>query len=194
MTSPMDARMHAGGRGAYRVIYADPPWSWAAWSKKGEGRSALNHYSTLSLPEIKALPVADLAAEDSVLLLWAINSMLPQALEVMHAWSFTFKTVAFTWAKQTSTGRTWHMGCGYWTRQNTEQVLLGTRGKPKRLARDVRQLLVAPVREHSRKPDGIRSDIEALLPGPYVECFARESFPGWDVAYSDEPERFRRAA
>src|SRR3546814_13306438 len=79
--------------------------------------------------------------------------MLPHALEVIDAWGFKFKTVAFTWAKRSTTGRAWHTGLGYWTRQNTEQCLLATRGKPKRIARNVQQLVVAPRREHSRKPE-----------------------------------------
>src|SRR3546814_11954276 len=83
--------------------------------------------------------------------MWCVNPMLPHALEVIDAWGFKFKTVAFTWAKRSTTGRAWHTGLGYWTRQNTEQCLLATRGKPKRIARNVPQLVVAPRREHSRK-------------------------------------------
>lgn len=173
----------------YRTIYADPPWGWSSWSKKGEGRSASNHYRTMTLKEIAALPISDLAEDDAVLLLWSINSMLPQALEVMQAWSFTFKSVAFTWAKRSKTDRFWHIGCGYWSRQNTEQVLLGTRGKPKRLARDVRQLVVAPVREHSRKPNEVAESIERLVAGPYLELFARERRPGW-ASFGDEVDKF----
>lgn len=170
---------------AYGAILADPPWRFTTRSAKGKGRSPEAWYACMSLDEIKALPVGDLAAADCGLFLWSTNPMLPQALEVMAAWGFAFKGVGFTWAKLTKHGK-WHFGLGYLTRQNTERVLYGTRGRPKRQARDVPELLVAPVREHSRKPREARERIERLLPGPYVELFAREVAPGWDTAHSDQ--------
>jgi N6-adenosine-specific RNA methylase IME4 len=163
----------------YQAIYADPPWTFATYSHKGKGRSAEAHYSCMSLAEIKALPVADWAAPDCALFLWISNPSLPQALEVIQAWGFQFKTVAFTWAKTTTTGK-WHMGCGYWSRANAEQCLLATRGKPKRLSASVHSLIVSPKREHSRKPDETYDRIEALVTGPYLEMFARQRRPGWD--------------
>jgi N6-adenosine-specific RNA methylase IME4 len=147
----------------------------------------------MELDAIKALPVADMAAPDCALLLWACNPMLPQALAVIEAWGFKFKTVAFTWAKQSPTGKKWHFGLGYWTRQNTEQCLLATRGKPKSTARDVPQLLVAPRREHSRKPDEQYPRIESLVSGPYLEMFARTRRPGWDQ-WGDEADKFGETA
>lgn len=174
----------------YGAILADPPWHWRARSARGEGRSAKRHYRVMSLDEIMALPIADLAADDCVLFLWTINSMRPQALDVVRAWGFTYKTVAFTWAKQTKSGKGWHIGTGYWTRQNTEECLLATRGRPKRLSRSVPQLIVAPRREHSRKPDEQYERIERLVDGPYLELFARQRWVGWDVAFSDEADKF----
>jgi N6-adenosine-specific RNA methylase IME4 len=114
------------------------------------------------------------------LFLWATDPSLPQALEVMAAWGFVYKTVAFTWAKTTKDGTGFPIGCGYWTRANPEQCLLATRGRPQRLSRAVPQLVLAPRREHSRKPDQVYERIEALVPGPYLELFAREQRPGWD--------------
>lgn len=174
--------------GAYRVVYADPPWSFATYSAKGKGRSADAHYDTLDLAGIKALPVAQWAAPDAVLLLWATDPCLPQALEVMAAWGFTYKTVGFYWAKLNAKagGRFWFeerdffTGMGFWTRANPEPCLLGTRGKPKRLHGDVKKLVVAPRREHSRKPELVHERIERLVEGPYLEMFARASRPGWD--------------
>lgn len=163
----------------YGAIYADPPWHWRAHSDRGTGRGAVSHYDLMDLDAIKALEIP--AADDCALFLWAINSMLPQALEVVDAWGFTFKTVAFTWVKTNTKSDGYFTGMGYWTRCNPEQCLLATRGRPKRLNRDVRQLMFAPRREHSRKPDEIRTSIERLVPGPYLELFARESAPGWDV-------------
>jgi N6-adenosine-specific RNA methylase IME4 len=175
---------------SYPAILADPPWHFAVRSPKGEGRSASQHYNIMGLDEICALPVSDMAAKDSTLFLWAIDPMLPQALRVIEQWGFTYKTVAFTWAKTNAKSDGFFTGMGFWTRANCEHCLLATRGAPKRQAKDVRRLVVSPRREHSRKPDEVRTRIERLVAGPYVELFARSRAPGWDVAFSDEPERF----
>jgi len=164
----------------YNIIYADPPWRFKVWCRDtGLGRSADAHYRTMTLDEIKAYPVA--AANDCALFLWATRPMICEALEVMDAWGFEYKTEAFTWVKTTKTGK-WHFGMGYWTRANTEPVLLGVRGNIHRVARNVPQLLVAPVREHSRKPDEIRERIVRLMGDlPRIELFARERHEGWDA-------------
>ena len=98
---------------------------------------------------------------------------------MIDAWNFVYKTVAFTWAKTTKDGAGFPIGCGYWTRANPEQCLLATRGRPQRLSRAVRQLILTPRREHSRKPDEVYDRIEALVPGPYLELFARAPREGW---------------
>ncbi len=165
----------------YRVVYADPPWSFATYSHKGKGRSAEAHYDCMTLDDIKALPVADWAADDCALLLWATDPLLEKAFEVIKAWGFAYKTVGFYWAKQNKSGNGFFMGTGYYTRGNPEQCLLATRGKPKRLSRSVQKLVVAPRREHSRKPDCVRDRIEALFDGPYLEVFARSTKTGWDA-------------
>ena len=116
----------------YSIIYADPPWTYRVWSKKGLGRSAASHYNTMSLERIKALPVKEIVAKDSVLFLWVTYPNLPEGLEVMKAWGFNYKTVAFTWVKRNKKSDTWFWGMGYWTRANPEICLLGTRGHPKR--------------------------------------------------------------
>ena len=174
--------------GGFGAILADPPWHWRARSSKGEGRSAKRHYNVMSLDEIAALPIGALAADDAALFLWAIDPMLPQALEVIDAWGFTFKTVAFTWAKSNAAGR-FPIGCGYWTRSNPEMCLFATRGRPKRIARDVRQLVISPRRAHSQKPDEVRTSIERLVAGPYLEIFARERAPGWS-SWGNELDHF----
>jgi N6-adenosine-specific RNA methylase IME4 len=173
----------------FGAVYVDPPWSFTTWSKTRQTRAASNHYAVMSLDDIKALPVADLAAPDCVLFMWAINSMLPQALDVIEAWGFTYKTVAFTWAKRTPSDSGWHFGLGYWTRQNTESCLLATRGKPKRRDCGVRELVVGERREHSRKPDAVAHSIERLVDGPYLELFARETRPTWS-AWGNQVEHF----
>lgn len=181
----------------YGVIAADPPWHWKSRSETRQTRSAGQHYDLMSLDEIKAMPVADLAAPNCALLLWTINPMLPQALEVMSAWGFTFKTIGFCWAKTTKrTDHSWapkyHMGLGYWTRANVEICLLGSRGKPKRIAKDVRQLLVSPVRAHSRKPEEFYSEVERFLPGPHLELFSRTNRKNWST-WGAEAGKFNAA-
>ena len=100
------------------MILADPPWHFKTRSDKGMGRSADKHYGTMGLKEIKALPVSEIAAKDSVLLMWATFPLLPQALEVIEAWGFSYKTVAFSWLKQNKGGKGLFSGMGYWTRSN----------------------------------------------------------------------------
>jgi N6-adenosine-specific RNA methylase IME4 len=180
----------------YRVVYADPPWTFSTYSRKGKGRSAEAYYDCMPLAEIKALPVAEWAADDCVLLLWATDPLLPTAFEVIRAWDFTYKTVAFYWAKLNKSAdpenyrdSSFFTGLGFWTRANPELCLLATRGHPHRRRADVRKLIVSPRREHSRKPDEAYARIEALCEGPYLEMFARSSRPGWDRWGSEAESR-----
>lgn len=182
----------------FAVILADPPWHFKTWSEKGEDRGAVKHYPVMSLKEIKALDVASIAADDCVLLLWATMPMLPEALEVIKAWGFKYKTVAFTWMKQNRKSATLFieaedifMGGGYWTRANCELCILATRGKPKRIHADVPQAIFSPVREHSRKPDVVYERIERLLGDvPRIELFARTQLPGWQ-SVGNQINKFR---
>lgn len=187
MTPPQHGPAAPPGAGTYRLIYADPPWSFRTYSDRGKGRSPDAHYDCLDLNGIKGLPVADWAAPHSILLLWATDPMLHKAMEVIDAWGFTYKTVGFYWAKLNKrapvsgwTEADFFTGLGFWTRANPEMCLLATRGKPKRESASVAKLVVSPRREHSRKPDEVHKRIEALAAGPYLEMFARESRPGWD--------------
>lgn len=184
-------------KGHFSLIAADPPWRFVTWSEKNQTRAAANHYDVMNLDEIKALPVGELAATNSVLLLWAINPMIPHALDVMAAWGFTYRTIGFCWTKTTrKTQETWapkfHFGLGHWSRANIEICLLGTRGKPKRISKGVRQLIVAPVREHSRKPDEFYSRAEQLCSGPYLDLFSREARPEW-ASFGNETQKFNGA-
>jgi N6-adenosine-specific RNA methylase IME4 len=179
----LHALTQAGRR--FAVILADPPWAFETYSAKGKDVAGL-HYDTMTPDEIKALPVEALAAKDCVLLMWTVWPSLHIALDVIKAWGFDkAKTAAFVWAKQGPGGEGWHMGQGYYTRANTEFCLLATRGSPQRDAFDVHQLIVSPVREHSRKPDEAHQRIERLLAGPYLEIFARAERPGW-VTWGNE--------
>lgn len=187
-------------RGGYRAILVDPPWNFTPWSVSGgprsERRDATRYYDTMSIDEICALPVGDLAARDCMLFLWATWPMIEDAFRVVRAWGFTYSTCGFLWAKaharQIEMFRDdldGQVGMGFWTRSNSEPCLLAIRGKPKRLNKDVRQAIIEPRREHSRKPDCVRERIERLVAGPYLELFARSTRPGWDV-FGDETGRF----
>jgi len=166
----------------FPVIYADPPWEFKVYSGKGKQRSAERHYDTSSLDTIKALPVAALAAKDCALFMWAVWPELPGALEVIRAWGFEYKTAGLVWVKQVSdTNPDPFTGMGYWTRANSEVCLFATKGSPRRAAKDVPQVILAPVGEHSVKPEEARARIERLLIGPYLELFGRRGVPGWTV-------------
>ena len=161
------------------MIYADPPWRYGTW--KGQG-VAERHYPTMSIEEIKALPVAELADRDCILFLWATFPMLPEALDVLRAWGFRFKTVAFTWIKLAPKTNRIFWGMGYWTRSNVEICMLATKGHPHRKAKNIHQVIISHVEEHSKKPAEARRRIEALIGDvPRIELFARQSPPGWDV-------------
>jgi N6-adenosine-specific RNA methylase IME4 len=180
----------------YRVAYADPPWTFDTYSAKGKGRSQEAYYSTMPVSAIAALPVKEMMADDSVLLLWVSKPMLPRAFEVIEAWGFSYRTNGFLWVKLTKNSNgaedlsrvRFHFGLGFWTRANPEQCLLATRGNPKRIGRNVPELVVSPVREHSRKPDEVYDLVERLVAGPYIELFARRHRPNWDVAFSPEAD------
>lgn len=163
----------------YQIIYADPPWS---YGDKMSGRGgATDHYKTMTNEEIYNLPVKELAEKDSVLFLWATSPLLPEAIETIKRWGFRFKTVAFCWNKQHSSGK-WVSNMGRWTMGNIEICLLGVKGKPKRVVKNVKQLVIAERKRHSEKPLVVRERIVELMGDlPRVELFARQKAQGWDV-------------
>src|SRR5882672_2451453 len=166
----------------FRFSLVDPPWPYEVRSPKGEDRGAVQHYECMTIPEIMALPVGDYAELDSWLGLWITGPLLVRGthVDVMEAWGFTPSGIGWSWAKTTQDGKSWHMGLGHTTRHNIELCLLGRRGNAWRRSRSVRELIVAPVREHSRKPD-IHPRIEQFTWGPYLELFGRQQRKGWTV-------------
>ena len=164
----------------YGVIYADPPWLFKTRSDKGKDRSPEKHYKVLSHADICNMGVGNFAKDNAVLLMWVIAPLLDKAFEVINAWGFKYKTVAFTWAKTNKTKPGFFTGLGYWTRGNPEMCLLATKGRPKRIHKDVAQLIISERRKHSEKPL-IHKDIERLVDGPYIELFARQKpYKNWD--------------
>lgn len=165
--------------GPYSVIYADPPWRYR--NSAGQG-VAENHYNTMSIDEIKALPVGELAAKDCVLFLWITCPMLNEVWPVLDAWGFQYKTVAFVWVKVNRKDYSLFTGLGWWTRSNAELCLLATRGHPRRVDSTVHQVVLSRIERHSKKPEEVRRRIEQLMGDvPRVELFARQRAPGWDV-------------
>lgn len=183
----------------YDIIYADPPWRYQ--DKSCEGACA-KHYQTMGVDEICALPIANLAAKDCALFMWATYPQMHEALKVIAAWGFKYKTIAFQWVKlnrnvqvnnftiatvQDILHKVCFFGLGRWTRGNTECCLLATKGKPHRENNAVSQLIFAPLTKHSSKPPEARDRIKTLMGGgtQAIELFAREQVEGWDC-WGDE--------
>lgn len=175
--------------GQFGLILADPPWRFATFDgKSAVPTQAADPYDTMTLDDIKGLPLAFTGAADCVCVMWATAPLLPEAIDVLKAWGFTYKT-AGSWAKQSSTGKKWAFGTGYVFRSAAEFYVVGMRGAPRIKSRSVRNLIVAPVREHSRKPDDMHENCEKLFDGPYLELFARESRSGW-VTWGNQATKF----
>ena len=166
----------------YTGIIADPPWSFQTYSEAGQGKSADAHYKTMSLARLGLMRVDHLAAPGCLLFMWATWPMLPTALRLMDSWRFTYKTGG-AWHKKTKHGKS-AFGTGYIFRSASEPFLIGTIGDARfnrtTQARSVRNIIEAAVQEHSRKPDQAHEMVEALVPGPYCEIFARRHRPGWE--------------
>lgn len=175
----------------FDFIMADPAWRYRMYSKAGEAKSPQTHYKTMTLDQIKELPVLDLASENCLLWLWAVNPMLPQCLQVMAAWGFEFKT-AGTWLKTTKNGKI-NFGTGYILRGSNEPFLIGTRGSP-RTSKSVRSGFTGLIRSHSEKPEEAYAAAEKLMPkARRLELFSRTNRKGWTV-WGDEAGKFGDAA
>jgi len=179
----------------YQIIYADPPWKYQRGKSMGTNfqGAADAQYDCMPLEEIKNLPIKDLSDENCILFLWATFPLLKEALEVVEAWGFTYKTLGFSWIKTNKDGSPL-FGIGYYTKSNCEVCLLATKGKAHSLVRSnkVSSAIIHPRTEHSRKPDLIRNKIVELCGDiPRIELFARDDgnknlfgknrMDGWDV-------------
>ena len=180
----------------YEIIYADPPWQYRDESKNRGG--AERHYRTTPIDKLIQLPVCSIAADDAVLLLWTTWPTLPDALELIRAWGFHYKTCAFCWVKTTKDGAKYTIGGGAYTRANSEPCLLATRGAVlDRYSHSVRQIvdapeaeaLVSPRNQHSVKPHAARDRIVELFGDrPRIELFARSGWVGWDCWGDEAPD------
>ena len=159
----------------YQIIYADPPWSYNdKMGNRVDLGSATGTYNTQGLDWIKNLKVSEISDKDCALFIWAVSPLLPEAFEVIEAWGFKYKTVAFVWSKKTINGNK-VANMGRWTMGNVEVCLLATKGSPKRASKNVRQLVEDLRAEHSRKPDQVRNRIVELMGDiPRIELFARD--------------------
>jgi len=197
-------------RGHYGAICADPPWHFRArtalqvgnWTSR---RDAEKHYGVMGLEDIKAMPVKELAAKDAHLFIWTTGPCLRQTFEVIEAWGFRYSAVAFTWVKlkrsfdahqlrvTPTLESDLHVGLGLTTRKNAEFCLLARRGNARRVAKNVREIILSPVREHSRKPDEAYARVQRYCAGPYLELFSRQDRRGWDC-WGDQAGKFAEAA
>lgn len=196
-------------QGHFKALVVDPPWNFKSrtalqmqnWHSR---RDAEKHYSVMTLDDIKKMPISKIAAKDAHLFLWVTGPCLKQGFEVLDAWGFKYSSVAFTWIKLKKSHNPrqlrvlptaemdLHVGLGLTTRKNAEFVLLGRRGNARRIAKNIREVILAPVREHSRKPDEMYDRVRRYCDGPYIEVFSREQREGW-TTWGDEAGKFDSA-
>lgn len=166
----------------YQIIYADPPWSIQATSQVPSGRPTARPYMAMRQCDIFNLPVSEISDMNCVLFIWATAPLLPEAIYTIKAWGFEYKTVGFTWVKRNRKSDSWFWGMGWWTRSNPEYCLIGTKGNPKRLVKNILSIIDTPIEEHSKKPDIVREKIIELCGDlSRIELFARQKALGWDA-------------
>jgi N6-adenosine-specific RNA methylase IME4 len=173
--------------GGFSTVLADPPWRFTnRTGKVAPEHRRLDRYSTMSLDEIKSVPVSDVVSKHAHLYLWVPNALLPDGLSVMGSWGFRYVS-NIIWAKRRKDGGPDGRGVGFYFRNVTEILLFGVRGSMRTLshARSQVNMIETRKREHSRKPDEQYSLITACSPGPYLEVFARHPREGW-FAWGDE--------
>ena len=166
----------------YNIIYADPPWSYQNGGVPQGGVNA--QYKTMKLQDIKDLPIDEISEDISVLFMWATFPQLQEALEVIKAWGFTYKTLGFSWIKTNKNNGEPFFGIGYYAKSNCEVCLMATKGKAHSLVKSnkVSSVLIHKRTKHSKKPDIVAEKIVELFGDiPRIELFARDKKEGWDV-------------
>lgn len=186
----------------YRVIAADPNWDFKSNSKAAPGRNPRRHYETMSIDDICALPVEEVAADNCALFLWITGPFLAIGahLPVMKAWGFKPSGMGFVWIKLNPKApqlffmeRDLATGGGFTTRKNAEFCLIGKRGRSVRQDNMVHEVIIEPRRQHSRKPEKFYRRVERYSEGPRLDMFARQSRPGW-TSWGYERTKFDVAA
>ena len=177
----------------YSIILSDPPWHYNNANVGGSGKSGSSAvYDVMSTEDICEMPISYMSNEDCVLFMWATMPQLEDALRVIKAWGFTYKTCAFVWVKKNKKQNTPFFGMGSWSRSNAELCLLATKGKPKRMSASVSQIIWEPISEHSKKPDCVRDRIVELCGDlPRIELFARQRVTGWEAIGKELPEEIK---
>ncbi|HEV2417674.1 MAG TPA: MT-A70 family methyltransferase [Terriglobia bacterium] len=177
--------------GKYGTILIDPPWRFAnRTGKMAPEHKRLHRYSTMAFDEIAALPVGKIAAEKSHLYLWCPNALVAEALEIMKAWGFNYKT-NIVWYKVRKDGGPDGRGVGFYFRNVTELILFGIKGRIRTLApgRSQVNVIVTRKQEHSKKPDELYEIIKRCSPGPHCELFSRHRVEGW-LQWGDELDSY----
>jgi site-specific DNA-methyltransferase (adenine-specific) len=170
----------------YNIIYADPPWTYTnKGSETGKRGMAAYHYETMKEQDIKELPIQKLCNDKTILFMWATFPNIKQALNVIEAWDFQYKTCGFVWCKKNKKSDSWFWGMGAFTRANAEVCLIatrkGTRAKDIIKNHSVHQIITSKIEEHSKKPQEVRENIIKLCGDlPRIELFARQEVEGWD--------------
>lgn len=174
----------------YNIIYADPPWNYSSDPKSKRGIWGLAHhrYETMDIEDLKKIPIQNITDDNCILFMWATFPNLQQALDLIKAWGFEFKTVAFVWEKLDKTNNTpKKYGLGWYTRSNCEIVMLARKGKFNRKSAAVQQIVKSTISKHSEKPNEVRNRIIKLCGNiPRIELFARTKIHGWDTWGNDE--------
>ena len=163
----------------YKIILCDCPWTYND-KKNNDPKMGGITYPVMSLVDIKELPVNKIADKDCALFFWATMPLLQEALDVIKAWGFSYRTCAFVWVKQNPKGYGIYSGLGHWVNGNAELCLFAKKGKPVRQAKNVKQIILAPRSRHSQKPKEVHTRIVNLIGDlPRIELFAREKTVGW---------------
>jgi len=169
----------------YKIIYADPPWSYNDKRDGGGARTyggATDHYPTMDIEAIKSLPIASISDTDCLLFLWVTFPLLQEGLDTMKAWGFKYKTLGFSWIKTNSKNNQPFFGIGWYTKSNAEICLIGVKGKPFKVSNKISSVVISPRGRHSEKPALIRDRIVEFAGDlPRIELFARKAAEGWDA-------------
>jgi len=167
----------------YDLILADNPWHFKTYGKT-KANTPQSHYSTMTIQEMRDMPVKQMTAKNCVLFFWVVDWLSPSVSEsIVNAWGFTYRTKAWTWIKSTKSGMGFHVGRGYYTQSNPEDCWLCVKGSMPVSDRGVLSIIYSPIQEHSRKPDAQYSMINKLYPNAAnkLELFARRRQSGWDA-------------